>query len=78
MGFADGWSKVSKLRVLIKSYSNEAIDYARAWTVAEKVILELVLREELIETLEADDELDTAFHNLTPGRKKLCNQPQFC
>ncbi|MEZ6105893.1 MAG: YdeI/OmpD-associated family protein [Pirellulaceae bacterium] len=63
-------SQVSKLKPVIESYLIEAMGYAERGIKPARRQQELELPDELVEALEADVELATAFHALTPGRQR--------
>ncbi len=54
----------------LRAYIAEAMRYAEAGIVQEKVAAEFDLPDELIEAMDADPELAEAFHALTPGRQR--------
>lgn len=55
---------------MIRSYLDEAKGYATAGIKPPKIVSEIELPDELVDALDCDPELSTAFHNLTPGRQK--------
>lgn len=63
-------SDVAELEGTVRSYLQEAMEYAEAGIRPPKDTTELELPEELVEALDADPELAEAFHALTPGRRK--------
>ena len=63
-------AQVAALKPVIAAYLREAMDYAEAGIKPQKVEIELVLPDELVEALDCDPELAEAFHALTPGRQK--------
>ena len=62
--------QVQTMRPVIESYLKEAMGYAEAGILPEKVVEDIELPDELIEALDSDPELAEAFHSLTPGRQK--------
>lgn len=62
--------QVSGLADTLRAYLREAMGYAAAGTQPIKEVETLALPDELTRALEADPELDAAFHALTPGRKR--------
>ena len=63
-------AQVAALKPVITAYLREAMGYAEAGIKPQKVEIELVLPDELVEALDCDPELAEAFHALTPGRQK--------
>jgi uncharacterized protein YdeI (YjbR/CyaY-like superfamily) len=63
-------AQVAALEPTLRSYIAEAMGYAEAGILPEKVAAEFELPEELIEAMDADPELAEAFHALTPGRQR--------
>lgn len=62
--------QVMEMESVIISYLKEAISYAEAGVKPPKEHIKIELPEELLEALECDFELATAFYKLTPGRQK--------
>ncbi|MEO1013650.1 MAG: YdeI/OmpD-associated family protein [Pseudomonadota bacterium] len=62
--------QVSELEAIIRSYLNEAKEYAEKGIVPPKSEAVFDLPDELIQALDADPELAEAFHRLTRGRQK--------
>ena len=54
----------------IRAYLSEAMAYAEAGILPERVARELDMPAELVDALDSDPELAEAFHALTPGRQK--------
>jgi uncharacterized protein YdeI (YjbR/CyaY-like superfamily) len=65
-----GNDQVVAMEGIIRSYLEEALDYARQGLKPAKEEGELDLPDELVEALDADPELAEAFHALTPGRQR--------
>ena len=65
-----GNDQVAAMADILRSYLEEAVDYARQGLKPPKAEGGLDLPEELIEALDADTELAEAFHTLTPGRQR--------
>jgi uncharacterized protein YdeI (YjbR/CyaY-like superfamily) len=65
-----GNDQVAAMEGIIRSYLEEALDYARQGLKPAKEEGELDLPDELVEALDADPELAEAFHALTPGRQR--------
>lgn len=63
-------AQVTAMTSTIRSYLQEAMDYAAAGIKPRNEASELNLPVELVEALNADPELSEAFHRLTPGRQK--------
>lgn len=63
-------NQVKKQSRVIEAYLAEAMGYAEAGVKPPKEQGQIDLPEELIEALEADQELAEAFHALTPGRQR--------
>ena len=61
---------VEDMEPVIRSYLEEAMDYAARGIRPPKDDTEPDLPEELSEALGVDPELAKAFHDLTPGRRK--------
>lgn len=55
---------------LIRAYLREAMAYAEAGILPERLARELDMPAELVDALDGDPELAEAFHALTPGRQK--------
>jgi len=62
--------EVREREAVLRAYIAEAMAYAEKGIVAEKVVAEFDLPEELIEAMDGDPELAEAFHALTPGRQR--------
>ena len=62
--------QVALLEPVILSYLTEAVSYADAGITAPKEQTAIELQDELIEALDADPQLATAFDRLTPGRQQ--------
>ena len=65
-----GVEEVLAQEATIRAYIAEAMGYAEAGIVQEKVAAEFELPQELIEAMDGDPELAEAFHALTPGRQR--------
>ncbi|WP_339761415.1 YdeI/OmpD-associated family protein [uncultured Hoeflea sp.] len=65
-----GNDQVFAMEDILRSYLEEAMDYARQGLKQPKAEDGLDLPEELTEALDADTELAEAFHALTPGRQR--------
>ena len=63
-------ARVAEMRLVIRSYLEEAMGYAEAGIRPPTETREIEFPEELIEALDADPELAEAFQRLTPGRQK--------
>jgi uncharacterized protein YdeI (YjbR/CyaY-like superfamily) len=61
---------VSKQEKVILAYLKEAMSYAKDGIIPPKEKAGIELPAELVDALDADDELGDAFRNLTPGRQK--------
>lgn len=61
---------VEELEPLIRSYLAEATGYADAGIKPQKNVVQLKMPAELRAAFEADLELASAFHKLTPGRQR--------
>jgi len=61
---------VGKQEKVILAYLKEAMSYAEAGITPPKEQSAIELPAELVDALDADDELAEAFRNLTPGRQK--------
>lgn len=60
----------ARLASVIAIYLTEARVYAEKGILPQKEPIEDDVPEELVEALEADQELAEAFHRLTPGRQR--------
>lgn len=67
--FSDN-AQVAKMAPVIGAYLREAMSYAEAGIKPPKEQSAVELPNELLEALECDHELASAFHSLTPGRQK--------
>jgi uncharacterized protein YdeI (YjbR/CyaY-like superfamily) len=67
--FSDN-ADVARLEKVILAYLKEAMSYAKAGVLPPRTRAEIELPTELVDALDADDELADAFHRLTPGRQK--------
>ena len=65
-----GNDQVAAMESIIRSYLEEAMDYARQGLKPPKEEGGLDLPDELVEALDADPELAESFHALTPGRQR--------
>jgi len=63
-------AQVTALEPVIRATLIEAVAYAEAGVTPPKQPADLDLPADLIEALDADPELASAFHALTPGRQK--------
>ena len=63
-------TQVVAMRATILDYLKEAMEYAESGIKPPKDNREIELPIELVEALECDHELSTAFHALTPGRQR--------
>ena len=63
-------TQVKKMKSVIVSYLNEAMNYAEEGIKPPKEQSEIELPEELVEARDCDPELAEAFQVLTPGRQK--------
>lgn len=61
---------VAKLEPVIAFYLKEAMGYAEAGVRPPKERSEIELPGEMIDALNCDPEIASAFHPLTPGRQK--------
>ena len=61
---------VAAMEPVIRSYLDEAMNYAEKGIMPPKSVRTLELPEELVEALASDPELSEAFDDLTPGRQK--------
>lgn len=62
--------QVAEKSALITAYLAEAKGYAQTGLLPPKIPRDIDTPPELIESLDADPDLATAFHALTPGRQK--------
>ena len=62
--------QVGARQASLRAYIAEAMSYAEAGIVAEKLPVEIELPDELIEAMDADPEFAEGFHRLTPGRQR--------
>lgn len=62
--------QVQTMRPVIESYLKEAMGYAGAGILPEKIVEDIALPDELVAAMYSDPELAEAFHSLTPGRRK--------
>jgi uncharacterized protein YdeI (YjbR/CyaY-like superfamily) len=69
MRFTDN-TAVGRQEKVILAYLKEAMSYAEADITPPKEQSAIELPAELVDALDADDELAEAFRNLTPGRQK--------
>lgn len=69
MRFASN-EEVAKRETVLRAYLKEAMSYAEAGITPPKVKSDINLPPELVDALDADQELAEAFHKLTPGRQK--------
>ena len=65
-----GVGQVGEMEPVIRAYLRQLMDHAEAGTRSAKVEREVDMPEELTDALDADPELASAFHALTPGRRK--------
>lgn len=66
----DSAARVAELAPVVSAYLAEAVGYAEAGVVPQKVERDLELPRELVAALDADPEMAEAFEALTPGRRK--------
>lgn len=69
MRFTDN-ADIAKKEKVILAYLKEAMSYAKAGINPPKLKADIELPVELVDALDADDELAEAFRSLTPGRQK--------
>lgn len=67
--FSDNAAVVGQ-ETLLRTYLKEAKSYAKVGITPPKTRTLLVLPAELVDALDADQELAEAFHSLPPGRQK--------
>jgi uncharacterized protein YdeI (YjbR/CyaY-like superfamily) len=63
-------TQVEERAASIRAYLLEAMGYADAGILPQKVPQALELPDELVDAMDADPELAEAFHALTPGRQR--------
>jgi uncharacterized protein YdeI (YjbR/CyaY-like superfamily) len=63
-------AQVGEREPVIRAYLRQLMDHAEAGTKPPTVKREIDMPDELMEALDADQELAEAFHALTPGRQK--------
>jgi len=61
---------VARQEKVILAYLKEAMSYAKAGLLPLKTKADIELPAELVDALDADDQLASAFHSLTSGRRK--------